>query len=319
TGDLIDVSVGEEPPSKPPAKVLATGQRVQDLCPTPVAVSEAQGEKVPVTFQQQIQGEKGEEVCVVPPQQLARVEEAAFLPQPRSVHLGDSTTDMSFQQPDEGMEQEAAGSPPQWQLHSLGVEESSLLPQGLARAEVLATGQSSTNLCPAPATTVEIQGAGAVGPSLRRQADVVELLLPAESLATGQNVAGLCLAPTISSQLQGIGTVGPSVQQQAKPWNGKHHPAEALTARQRLNDLCPTPTVINYSLQPRKEIMREDYVSSLCLTNACPDQVEVWDLVSQPLMGEKCDRLTKDRGYWRGLNVPTDYGPWILREQYAAR
>ncbi|PIO16593.1 hypothetical protein AB205_0105900, partial [Aquarana catesbeiana] len=129
TGDLIDISVEEEPPSKPPAEVLATGQRVQDLCPTPVAVSEAQGDKVAITSQQQIQGETGEEVCVVPPQQLARVEEADFPPQQRSVHLGDSTIDMSSQQPDEGMEKEATGSPPQWQLHSLGVEEASLLPQ----------------------------------------------------------------------------------------------------------------------------------------------------------------------------------------------
>ncbi|PIO09177.1 hypothetical protein AB205_0086250, partial [Aquarana catesbeiana] len=120
---------------KPPAEVLATEQRVQDLCPTPVAVSEAQGEKVAITSQQQIQGETGEEVCVVPPQQLARVEEADFPPQKRSVHLGDSTINMSSQQPDEGMEKEATGSPPQWQLHSLGVEEASLLPQRLAGAE----------------------------------------------------------------------------------------------------------------------------------------------------------------------------------------
>ncbi|PIO37635.1 hypothetical protein AB205_0018380, partial [Aquarana catesbeiana] len=237
----------------PKAEVLTTGQSSANLCPaliassgfhrqermnlypqTPVAetgdlidfsAEEEQPEKVAITSQQQIQGEKGE-VFFVPPQQLARVEEAVFPPQQRSVHLGDSTTNMSSQHPDEGMEQEADGSPPQWQLHSLGVEESSLLPQRLARAEgvkspaeVLATGQSATNLCPAPATTVEIQGAGAVGPSLRRQAVVVELLLPAESLATGQSAAGLCLAPTVSSQLQGIGTVGPSVQQQAKPWN----------------------------------------------------------------------------------------------------
>ncbi|PIO34514.1 hypothetical protein AB205_0038780, partial [Aquarana catesbeiana] len=41
-GDLIDISVEEEPPSKPPAEVLATGQRVQDLCPTPAAIVEAQ-------------------------------------------------------------------------------------------------------------------------------------------------------------------------------------------------------------------------------------------------------------------------------------
>ncbi|PIO12475.1 hypothetical protein AB205_0005450 [Aquarana catesbeiana] len=42
TGDLIDVSVEEEPPGKPPAEVLATRQRVQDLCPTPAAIVEAQ-------------------------------------------------------------------------------------------------------------------------------------------------------------------------------------------------------------------------------------------------------------------------------------
>ncbi|PIO29759.1 hypothetical protein AB205_0051670, partial [Aquarana catesbeiana] len=224
TGDLIDFSAKEEQPDEPPAEEL---RGVQDLCPTPVAVLEAQSEKVAITSQQQIQGEKGEEVFFVPLQQLARVEEVVFPPQQSSVHMGDSITDMLSQQPDEEMEQEAAGSPPQWQLHSLGVEESSLLPQRLAGAEgvkspaeVLATGQSATNLCPAPATTVKIQGAGAVGPSLRRQADVVKLLLPAESLATGQSTAGLCLAPT-----------------------------------------------------PRKEIMQTDFVSSLCLTNTCPDQV----------------------------------------------
>ena len=105
TGDLIDFSAEEEQPGEPPpeeelllgpnftvlcpaptevsmklqgtspAEALATGQRVQDLCPTPAAVLEAQGEKEVVTSQQQIriQGEKGEEVFVVPPQQLARV------------------------------------------------------------------------------------------------------------------------------------------------------------------------------------------------------------------------------------------------------
>ncbi|PIO33533.1 hypothetical protein AB205_0058830, partial [Aquarana catesbeiana] len=200
TGHLIDFSAEEEQSGEPPAEelvlgpnftvlcpaptavsvelqetspveALATGQRVQGLCPTSVAVPEAQGEKVVVTSQQQIriQGEKGEE--------LARVEEAVFPPQQSSMHLGDSTTDMSSQQPDEGMEKEAEGSPPQRQLHSFGVEESSLLPHRLARAEdvespaeVLAIGQSATNFCPAPATTVEFQGAGTVGPSLQRQA-----------------------------------------------------------------------------------------------------------------------------------------------------
>ncbi|PIO31809.1 hypothetical protein AB205_0160540 [Aquarana catesbeiana] len=42
-----------------PAEAMATGQRVQDLCPTPAAVLEAQREKVVVTPKQQIriQGE----------------------------------------------------------------------------------------------------------------------------------------------------------------------------------------------------------------------------------------------------------------------
>ncbi|PIO13065.1 hypothetical protein AB205_0181460, partial [Aquarana catesbeiana] len=199
TGDLIDVSVEEESPSKPPAEVLATRQRVQDLCPTPVAVLEAQGEKVAITSQQQIQGEKGEEVSVVPSQQLARVEEAAFPPQQRSVHLGDSTIDMSCQQPDEGMEKEAAGSPSQWQLHCLGVEESSLLPQWLAGAEfvksqteVLATRQSTTNLCPSLATTTEFQGGGTVGLPPQQLAGADGVGFPAEGLATGLSTAGLC-------------------------------------------------------------------------------------------------------------------------------
>ncbi|PIO28350.1 hypothetical protein AB205_0116110 [Aquarana catesbeiana] len=151
-GDLIDFSAEEEQPDEPPAEELVLGpnftvlcpaptavsvelpqtspaedlvteQRVQDLCPTPVAVSEAQGEKVAITSQQQIQAEKGEE--------LARVEEAAFPPQQRSVHQGDSTIHMSSKQPDEGMEKEAAGSPPQWQLH-----------------KGLATGPRTAGLCP---------------------------------------------------------------------------------------------------------------------------------------------------------------------------
>ncbi|PIO28137.1 hypothetical protein AB205_0062180, partial [Aquarana catesbeiana] len=338
TGDLMDFSAEEEQPDEPPAEELVSGQNFTVLCSALIASSGFHGQQMQYLWsykelpqlkcwsldrgsktsaphlwqfrrlrvrrwsQQQIQGEKGEEVFIVPPQQLARVEEAVFSPQQRFVHLGDSTRDMSSQQSDEGMEEEAARSPPQWQLHSLEVEEASLLPQRLARAEdvespaeVLATGQSATNVCPSPATPGEIQGAGPVGPSLRRQADVVKLLFPAESLATGQSAAGLCLAPTVSSQLQGTGAVGPSARQKAKPWNGKHHPAEALTAGQRVKDLCPTPTEVNYSLQPRKEIMRTDFASLLCLTNTCPDQVEVWDLVSQLLMGEKCDRLTRDR------------------------
>ncbi|PIO09196.1 hypothetical protein AB205_0155340, partial [Aquarana catesbeiana] len=175
-----------------------------------------------ITSQQQIQGEKGEEVCVVPPQQLARVEEAAFPHQQRSVHLRDSTIDMSSQQPDEGMEKEAAGSPPQWQLHSLGEEEASLLPQRLAGAEdaespaeVLATGQSATNLCPAPATTTEFQGGGAVGLPSQQLAGADGVGFPTEGLATGLSTAGLC--PQLTEWLKGLQGEGPvqaSPQQQ---------------------------------------------------------------------------------------------------------
>ncbi|PIO22687.1 hypothetical protein AB205_0119560, partial [Aquarana catesbeiana] len=54
TGDLIDVSVEEEPPSEPPAEVLASRQRVQDVCPTPAAIVEAQVEEVAVYRELQI-------------------------------------------------------------------------------------------------------------------------------------------------------------------------------------------------------------------------------------------------------------------------
>ncbi|PIN89402.1 hypothetical protein AB205_0066650, partial [Aquarana catesbeiana] len=54
TGDLKDFSVAGEPPSKPPAEVVVTGQRVQDLCPTPAAIVEAHGENAVVTSQLQL-------------------------------------------------------------------------------------------------------------------------------------------------------------------------------------------------------------------------------------------------------------------------
>ncbi|PIO09207.1 hypothetical protein AB205_0133670, partial [Aquarana catesbeiana] len=54
TEGLIDVSVEEEPPSNPSAEVLATGQIVQDLCPTPAAIVEAQGENAVITSQLQL-------------------------------------------------------------------------------------------------------------------------------------------------------------------------------------------------------------------------------------------------------------------------
>ncbi|PIO09336.1 hypothetical protein AB205_0047120, partial [Aquarana catesbeiana] len=108
TGDLIDFSAEEEQPGEPPAEeelllgpnftvlcpaptevsvklqgtspaeALATRQRVQDLCPTPAAVPEAQGEKEVERVGEKGDGEKGEEVFVVPPQQLAGADGVGF-------------------------------------------------------------------------------------------------------------------------------------------------------------------------------------------------------------------------------------------------
>ncbi|PIO40632.1 hypothetical protein AB205_0152950, partial [Aquarana catesbeiana] len=121
-------------------------------------------------------------------------------------------------QPDEGMEKEATSSPPQWQLHSLGGEEFSLLLQRLAEAddvespaEVLVTGQSATKLCPAMATTVEFQRAGAVGSSLQPRItecmdlmdcseDVIDCASPAQVLAAGQSTADPCSTPVAVSE-----------------------------------------------------------------------------------------------------------------------
>ncbi|PIO23342.1 hypothetical protein AB205_0112900, partial [Aquarana catesbeiana] len=252
----------EEQPSEPPAQELASGQNITELCPAPTAASvELQGTSPAEAL---VTGQRVQDLY---PTSVAVLEAqvgqggGSKLSSPAKIHA----PGRQYQR-HEGTEEEAAGSPPQWQIHSLRAEEASFLPQRLAGvedvespAEVLATGQSATNLCPAPATTVEFQGAGAVGPSLQRQADVLKLLLPTESLATGQSSAGLCQAPTVSLQLQEAGAIDPSAQQQTEPWNVKKHPAEALAAGQRVNDFCPTPTEVNYSLEPRMEIMQTDY------------------------------------------------------------
>ncbi|PIO23627.1 hypothetical protein AB205_0104180, partial [Aquarana catesbeiana] len=220
TGDLIDFSAEEEQPGEPPAKELVLGPNFTELCQAPTAVSvELQGTSPAEAL---VTGQRVQDLCPTP----SAVPEAQVW---------------------------------EWRNPAFCPKRLTRPEDVKSTAEVLAKGQSATNLCPAPATTVEIQGGGAVGPSLQRQADVVKLLLPAESLATGQSSAGLCLAPTVSLQLQEAGVIGPSVQQQTEPRNVKNHPAEALAAGQRVNDLCPTPTGVNYSLQPRMEIMRTDY------------------------------------------------------------
>ncbi|PIO30316.1 hypothetical protein AB205_0132170, partial [Aquarana catesbeiana] len=335
TGDLIDFSAEEEQPDEPPAEELLLAPKFTVLCPAPTVASAFLREKVvglsPKTMtgtcdflpavsmelqqtspaEDLVTEQRVEDICstllAIPETGDlidVSVEEEPSSKPPEVLATGQRVQDLC---PTPAAILEAQGEKAvitsQLQLDLVSVD-GPVASTNRKPAEVLATGQSATNLCPAPATTAEFQGAGTVGlsPQQLAGADNIGMLLrQAKSLATGQSAVGFCLAPSVSSQLQGNGTVGPSAQQQAKPWNVKHHPAEALTDGQRVNDLCLTPTEVNYSLQPRKEIMRTDFVSSLCLTNACPDQVEVWDLVSQLLMGEKCDRLTRDRGFWRGL------------------
>ena len=94
-------------------------------------------------------------------------------------------------------------------------------------AQVLATGQSATNLCPASETTVEFQGAGGVGPSLQQQAEVVKLLLPAESLAAGQDAADRC-TPLQLELISGDETVVST----------HSNPAEKLATEQSATSLC---------------------------------------------------------------------------------
>ncbi|PIO40402.1 hypothetical protein AB205_0114120, partial [Aquarana catesbeiana] len=243
TGDLIDVSVEEEPPSKPPAEVLATGQRVQDLCPTPVAVSEAQGGKVAITSQQQIQGEKGEEEASLLPQRLAGAEDAE--------------------------------SP----------------------AEVLATEQSATNLCPAPATTTEFQGGGAVGLPPQQLAGADGVGFPAEGLATGLSTAGLGPQLTedgfpvkvdgtsVSTCIpQGCWAVGPDPQQ--------HDGLSSVT---------------RYSLQRQKGLQGEGPVQASPQRQVCSLREAEVSWVSNALFGTIYLGYCVGTGI-RGLELLTNFG-----------
>ncbi|PIO16204.1 hypothetical protein AB205_0179460 [Aquarana catesbeiana] len=140
----------------PKAEVLTTGQSSANLCPALTQHSGFHGQEIVNLHPQTPVAETGD-----------LIDFSAEKEQPDEPPAEEL-------QPDEGTEKEAASSPPQWQLHSLGGEIFSLLPQRLAEAydvespaEVLATGQ--TKLCPAMATTVDFQGAGAVGSSLQPQ------------------------------------------------------------------------------------------------------------------------------------------------------
>ncbi|PIO15012.1 hypothetical protein AB205_0199230, partial [Aquarana catesbeiana] len=122
TGDLTDFSAEEEQPDEPPEE-LVSGPNFSVLCPAPTAVSvELQGTSPAEVL---VTGQRVQDLCTTPVAVLeAHGEKVAI----------------TSQQPDEGTEKEAASSPPQWQLHSLGGEEFSLLPQRLAEADDITEG-----------------------------------------------------------------------------------------------------------------------------------------------------------------------------------
>ena len=210
-------------------------------------------------------------------------------------------------------------------------------------AEVLATGQSVTNLCPAPATTTEFQGGRAVGLPPQQLAGTDGVGFPAEGLATGPRTAGLCPQLTedgfpvkvdgtsVSTCIpQGCWAVGPDLQQHdgVSP--------DTLSSLQRQKGLQGEGPV---QASPQRQIcsLREAEVGwvsntlfgiiylGYCVgtgsrglelwTNFGVNPSGVSSCVSLLPKGEKCHRPSRDRGCWRGLYaslLPFDYGPWIF-------
>ncbi|PIO09335.1 hypothetical protein AB205_0047120, partial [Aquarana catesbeiana] len=135
----------------PKPEVLTTGQSSANLCPALIASSGFQGQEMVNLYPQTPVAETGdlidfsaeEEQPGEPPAEeelLLGPNFTVLCPAPteqRSVHLGDSTTDISSQHPDEGMEKEAAGSPPQSGADGVGFP-----------AEGLATGPNTAGICP---------------------------------------------------------------------------------------------------------------------------------------------------------------------------
>ncbi|PIO38653.1 hypothetical protein AB205_0170210, partial [Aquarana catesbeiana] len=153
TGDLIDVSEEEEPPSKPPAEVLATGQRVQDFCPTPAAIVGAQGEEVAVYRELQIRIQ-GENAVVTSQLQLDLVSvDGPVVSTDRKpaevLATGQNATNL-YPTPATVAEFQGAGAVGLSPQQLAGADDVGKL---LRPAELLATEQSAAVLCP-PLTNV---------------------------------------------------------------------------------------------------------------------------------------------------------------------
>ncbi|PIO26036.1 hypothetical protein AB205_0020310, partial [Aquarana catesbeiana] len=202
TGDLIDFSAAEEQPDEPPAEELVSGPNFSVLCPAPTAVSV------------ELQGTSPAEVLVT----RQRVQDLCPTPVAVPQAHGEKVA-ITSQQPDEGMEKEAASSPPQWQLHSLGGEEFRLLPQRLAKAddvespaEVLATGQKMQGgeaaIYPPQQGFVHLGDNTSERKFQQQTAPQNDDTNPAEVLATGQSATNLCPAPATTTEFQGAGAVG---------------------------------------------------------------------------------------------------------------
>ncbi|PIO25142.1 hypothetical protein AB205_0107030, partial [Aquarana catesbeiana] len=186
TGDLIDFSAEEEQPDEPPAEEPVSGPNFSVFCPAPTAVSvELQGTSPAEVL---VTGQRVQDLCPTP----------VAVPEAHGEKVA-----ITSQQPDEGTEKEAASSPPQWQLHSLGGEEFSLLPQWLA------------------------------------EADDVES--PAEWISEMQGGEAAIFPPQQGFVHLGDNTSEREFQQQMAPQNDDTNPAEALATRQSATNLGPAP------------------------------------------------------------------------------
>ncbi|PIO25810.1 hypothetical protein AB205_0058390 [Aquarana catesbeiana] len=131
-----------------------------------------------------------------------------------------------------------------WDYQEIPVDNSEILTEEIAvenleiaipKAEVLTTGQSSANLCPAPIASSGFHGQVMVNlypqTPVAETGDLIDFSAgeeqpdepPAEELVSGPNFTVLCPAPTaVSLEFQGTS------------------PAEALVTGQRVQDLCPS-------------------------------------------------------------------------------
>ncbi|PIO09265.1 hypothetical protein AB205_0068870, partial [Aquarana catesbeiana] len=299
--DLIDFSAEEEQPGEPPAEEeLLLGPNFTVLCPALIASSGFQGQEM-----------------------------VNLYPQTRVAETGDLI--------DFSAEEEQPGEPPPEEELLLGTNFTMLCPaptelsvklQGTSPAEALAIGQRVQDLCPTPAIRIEGEKGEevfVVPPQQLAGADGVGF--PAEGLATGLSTAGLCPQLTedgcpvkvdgtlVSTCIpQGCWAVGPDPQQ----YDGVS--PDTLSSLQRQKGLQGEEPV---QASPQRQIcsLKEAEVGwvsntlfgTICLgycvgtgirglkllTNFRVNPSGVSSCVSLLLKGEKCDRPSRERDFWR--------------------